>query len=595
MADMETTKYTSAHLLKRIFGSYISQHKSRIFTAVIFMLIVAAASAFHVWLVKPALDGIFISKNTELLWMIPVALIATTLIKGVADYYQSYIIKFVGQSVVNDIQLSLYEKLLSSDIKFLNQHSSGNLISKFTNDILTLKNSISLIIVNFFRESLTLIFLLIIMFYNDVMLSLVCFFVFPLAVLPIITMGKRMKKIAHQTQEELCNYTVKLDENFRNIKIIKSFCTEEYEALSAKKSLKQLLECYTKAIKIESLSSPIMETLGGVAIAAVILYGGNKVLAGNTSPGSFFSFIVAFFAAYQPLKSLANLNVTLQSGLASAKRIFVMMDIKHIIEEQKSKKPLVIKNPDLEFKDVFFKYEDNDDALKGVSIKIKAFSLVAIVGESGSGKSTMLDLLLKFNEPYKGSILIDGQNIKDVSPGSVRRNISIVNQDIMLFNSTIEENIRYGSTKFSKKKLDHAIKAAAAEDFINSLPKKYDTKVGQFGIQLSGGQKQRIAIARAVFKDSNILVFDEATSSLDQSSEQIIKEAIDNLKSQKTIIIVTHRLSSIQNADCIFVLKDGKVSEHGKHKELLDNRGEYYRLFHKKQKSKKIEDKNDRA
>ena len=374
MTDTETTKYTSVYLLKRICGSYISQHKNRILIAVVFMLIVAATSAFHVWLVKPALDGIFISKNTKLLWMIPVALITTMSIKGLADYYQSYIIKFVGQSVVNDIQLSLYNKLLSSDMKFLNQHSSGNLISKFTNDVLTLKNSISLIIVSFFREALTLIFLLVIMFYNDVMLSLVCFFVFPLAVFPIITMGKRMKKVAHQTQEELCNYAMKLDENFRNIKIIKSFGTEEYESLSAKKSLTQLLACYTKAIKIESLSSPIMEILGGVAIAGVIFYGGNKVLTGHTSPGGFFSFIVAFFAAYQPLKSLANLNLTLQSGLASAKRIFVMMDTKNPIEEQKSKKPLVVKNPDLEFRDVFFKYEDNDDALKGVSIKQIGFS-----------------------------------------------------------------------------------------------------------------------------------------------------------------------------------------------------------------------------
>jgi len=591
MTDLEDSpkQYNSVSLLKRIFGSYISQHKKRISLAVLFMLIVAAGSAFHVWLVKPALDGIFISKNTELLWTIPVALIITTLLKGVADYYQSYIIKFVGQSVVNDIQLSLYDKLLSSDINFLNQHSSGNLISRFTNDILTLKNSISLIIVNFFRESLTLIFLLIIMFYNDIMLAIACFFVFPLAVLPIIAMGKRMKKVAHQTQEELCNYTVKLDENFRNIKIIKSFCTERYEYLAAKNSLKQLLSCYTKAIKIESLSSPIMETLGGVAIAGVIFYGGNKVLAGDTSPGSFFSFIVAFFAAYRPLKNLANLNVTLQSGLASAKRIFLIIDIKHPVEEQKHKKSLVIKSPELEFKDVFFKYEDNDDALKGVSIKIKPLSLVAIIGESGSGKSTMLDLLLKFNEPYKGSILIDGQDLRDVSPSSVRKNISIVNQDIMLFNSTIEENIRYGSTSFSKKKLQLATQAAAAEEFINALPKKYDTKVGQFGIQLSGGQKQRIAIARAVFKESKILVFDEATSSLDQSSEEIIKNAINNLKTHKTIIMVTHRLSSIQNADCIYVLKDGKVAEYGKHKELLDNRGEYYRLFHKKQKSTKLE------
>ena len=590
MVDSADDKYDTWRLVRRIFDSYISQHKRRIVIAIFFMLVVAATSAFHVWLVKPALDGIFISKKAELLWFIPVAVVVTIIIKGIADYYQSYIIKSIGQSVVNDIQIDLYKTLLFSDIKFLNRYSSGNLISKFTNDIITLKNAISLIVVNFFRELLTLIFLVIIMFYNDAMLSSISFFVFPIAILPIVSMGRRMKKIAHQTQDELCNYTVKLDENFRNIKIIKSFCTEKFEVLAARKVLKQLLECYNKAIRIESLSSPIMELLGGVAIAGVILYGGNKVLLGETSPGSFFSFIVAFLTAYRPLKNMANLNVTLQTGLASAKRIFLMIDTKHSVEEQRHKKSLMIKEPSIEFNDVFFKYE-NKEALKGVSIKIKPLSLVALVGESGSGKSTMLDLLLKFDEPYKGFISIDGQDLKSVSPDSVRRNVSIVNQDIMLFDSTIEENIKYGSNKASKKELREAVKAAAAEDFVDSLPEKYDTRVGQFGIQLSGGQKQRVAIARAIFRDSKIMVFDEATSSLDQSSEQIITEAIEKLKSHKTIILVTHRLSSIQNADCIYVLKDGKIVEHGKHKELLDNHGEYYRLHHKNKNQTKKKEK----
>jgi len=577
----DADKYDTTRLLKRIFGSYMAKHKKRIFLAILFMLVVAATSGFHVWLVKPAMDGIFMNKQASLLWLVPIAVVTTICIKGIADYYQSYIIKSIGQNVVNDIQLDLYKNLLFSDIRFLNQHSSGNLISKFTNDIISLKNSISLVIVNFFREFLTLIFLLVIMFYNEPMLSMVSFFVFPIAILPIVTMGKRMKKVAHHTQDELCNYTVKLDENFRNIKIIKSFCTEKLEVIAAHKVLNKLLNFYNKAIRIESLSSPIMEMLGGTAIAAVIWYGGKEVLLGNSSPGGFFSFIVAFLTAYRPVKNLANLNVTLQNGLASAKRIFIMIDMKHKVEEQRHKQALSIQEPSIEFDNVFYKYDDKKDALKGVTINIKPLSLVALIGESGSGKSTMLDLLLKFDEPYKGSISIDGQNLAGVSPESVRRNISIVNQDIMLFDSTIEENIRYGSSKHSKKELREAVAAAAADEFIGSLPEKYDTRVGQFGIQLSGGQKQRIAIARAIYKDSKIMVFDEATSSLDQSSEQIITEAIEKLKHKKTIILVTHRLSSIQNADCIYVLKDGRIVEHGTHKELLDNHGEYYRLHNK--------------
>ena len=547
------------------------------------MIASAAASAFYVWLVKPALDGVLVNKQKDLMILIPAAAIFATLIKSSSDYIQDYLIKFVGQSVINDIQLDLYKKLLHSDLSFLNKHSSGHFLSRFTNDILTLKNSISLMVVSIFRESLTLIFLLAIMFYNDLTLALIAFVIFPVGVYPIVKMGKRIKRISHSIQEELSRYAVRLDESVRNIKAIKSFCAEKQELASAKKSLTDLLLCYVKSIKVESLSSPIMETLGGLAVASIIYYGGRQVLAGNTSPGSFFTFIAALFSAYKPMKSLASLNITLQNGLASASRIFLVIDEPNVIESQNRKKSLTVKNPDISFEDIRFKYS-RKEALKGVSMSIKRNSMVAIVGESGSGKSTLLDLLLKFDDPSSGKILIDGQDTKDVSPKSVRENISIVSQDIMLFNSTIAENIHYGSkSKISKQKIESAAKAAAL-DFVQDLPEKYDTKVGQFGIELSGGQRQRVAIARAIYKNAKIMIFDEATSSLDQSSEQIIKDAVEKLKSSKTIIFVTHRLSSIQSADHIYVMKNGSVVESGKHKELLDNKKEYYRLYHKKQK-----------
>lgn len=547
------------------------------------MIASAAASAFYVWLVKPALDGVLVNNQKDLMTLIPAAAILATLIKTSSDYTQDYLIKFVGQSIINDIQLDLYKKLINSDLRFLNQHSSGHFLSRFTNDILTLKNSISLMVVSIFRESLTLILLLAIMFYNDLTLALIAFVIFPIGVFPIVRMGKRVKKISHSIQEELSRYAVRLDESVRNIKAIKSFCAEKQELASARKSLTDLLLCYVKSIKIESLSSPIMEMLGGLAVASIIYYGGKQVLAGNTSPGSFFTFIAALFSAYKPMKSLASLNITLQSGLASANRIFLVIDEPSVIENQNFKPTLTVKDPNIIFENIRFKYS-RKEALKGISMSIKKNSMVAIVGESGSGKSTLLDLLLKFDEPSSGKILIDGQDTKNVSPKSVRDNISIVSQDIMLFNSTIAENIHYGSkNKISKQKIASASKAAAM-DFVQDLPEKYDTKVGHFGIELSGGQRQRVAIARAIYKNAKIMIFDEATSSLDQSSEQIIKDAVEKLKPSKTIIFVTHRLSSIQSADHIYVMKNGVVVESGKHKELLDNKKEYYRLYHKKQK-----------
>lgn len=576
-------KYNTSSLLKRIFGSYISPYRNKIILAAFFMIVAAAASAFYVWLVKPALDGVLVNQKGDLMILIPAAAIVATLVKSVSDYFQDYLIKFVGQSVINDLQLDLYKKLINSDLKFLNKHSSGHFISRFTNDILTLKNSISLMVVSIFRESLTLLFLLGIMFYNDFVLALIGFIVFPVGVYPIVKMGKRIKKVSHSIQEELSKYAVRLDESLRNIKAIKSFCAEQKEIDSARKSLKDLLQCYIKSIKIESFSSPIMETLGGLAVASIIYYGGKQVLAGNTSPGSFFTFIAALFSAYKPMKSLAGLNINLQNGLASAKRIFQVIDEPNFIESQNSKKSLSVKESNIQFEDVRFKY-GRKEALKGVSFSIKQNSMVAIVGESGSGKSTLLDLLLKFEDPHSGVIKIDGQDTKDRSPRSVRKNVSIVSQDIMLFNSTIAENIHYGCTgKISKQRIVSAADKAAL-DFVKDLPKKYDTAIGQFGIELSGGQRQRLAIARAIYKNSKIMIFDEATSSLDQSSEQLIKEAVEKLKSSKTIIFVTHRLSSIQSADQIYVMKKGVVVESGKHKELLDNKGEYYRLYHKKQK-----------
>jgi ATP-binding cassette, subfamily B, bacterial MsbA len=575
--------YSSYYVIKRIFREYVSKYLGKIYLAILFMGIFAFANAATVWLVKPALDGVFVDKNIKLLWLIPGLVLVISPIKALADYFQSYIIKFVGQNILNDLQLDLYVHLLRSDLSFLNKQSSGKLLSKFTNDISNLKTAISLIIVDLIKELLTVIGLIAIMFYNETTLSLVAFVVFPLAVIPISKIGKKMREVAHKTQEELCNYTVKLDENFRNIKVIKAFCTEKHEINNAKKHLDSLLTCYSKAMRVESMASPITEMLGSVAVAGIILYGGNQVLLGATSPGSFFVFVVAFIAAYKPVKSLAHLNVVLQNGLISARRIFTMLDTKQKIENQGHTKQLKItKSPSIEFKNVSFKHEGRKDALNNVSLRIYPNQFIALVGESGSGKSTLIDLLLKFYIPSAGSIYINDQNLVDIASTSIRNNISFVSQDIMLFDKSIKDNISYGSNNTSKKAITHVATMSSVGGFIDELEENYDTFVGQFGIQLSGGQKQKIAIARAMLKDSPILIFDEATSALDQVSEKIVKNSLMSLKSNKTIIMVTHRLSTIQDADVIYAMKDGNIVEAGKHAELVAKKGEYHRLYSKK-------------
>ena len=586
----QVDRYSSKNLIKRFIRDYLANYRGKLYFAVLCMILVAAASAFHVWLVKPAMDGIFINKNKDLLVFIPLLVIIVALVKGIASYYQNFLIKFIGQSMVNDVQLELYEHLVYADIEFLKKYSSGDLISRFVNDIANLRNSLANIFTSFARELLTVVFLVGIMFYNDFTLSVIAFLVFPLAVVPIIKMGKRMRKIAHNTQDELSNYTIKLDEIFSNIRMVKSFCMELYEIKSAKQALNQILALYSKAIKTDSLTSPVMEMLSGLAIAAVIWYGGSQVLNGGTSPGSFFSFIIAFVAAYKPVKSLADLNVSLQTGLASLKRIFQILDTQTKIENRDYSHNLVIKKGDIEFRNVSFNHKEDQATIDNLSFHIKAGQFVALVGASGSGKSTIIDLILRFYDPISGEILIDNQDIKNSSPASVRQSVSLVSQDVMLFDTTIKENILYGNIDATDKEVEWAANIASAHEFIKELPDGYNTEVGQRGLELSGGQRQRICIARAILKKSKILIFDEATSSLDQISEARIKNSIDSLRNNRTIIVVAHRLSTILNADTIYVLKQGAIVEAGNHEQLLKMQGEYSKLYNNQEHDNKTID-----
>lgn len=570
------------HLLRRLFKGFIRQYLSKLIIAIIAMVVVAVANAFQVWLVKPALDKIFFHLNKEMLAIIPVAMVVVGVIKAVGTYFQNFYIKFVGQRVITDIQSKLYSHLVYSDLPYLQQFSTGKIISRFSNDIITMRTSLSNVLTGIAKEFLTVVFLIIVMFSLNWQLAILIFGIFPLAIYPIIRMGKRMRKISLSTQESLGHYTSQLDETFKAIKEVKSYHAEKHEIEKSNNILNGIFDLYVKAIRTESLASPIIEIISSIAIAGVIWYAGYEVIAGNSSPGSVIAFIGAFVAAYRPLKSLAELNNNLQEGLAASKRLFDVLDVKPEIIDHPHCKKLKITKAAISFNNISFSYKKQ--LFNGLSFNISPGKVISFVGSSGSGKTTIANLLLRFYEIESGEILIDGQNIRQVSLESLRSQITMVSQDILLFDDTVADNIAYGKLRASKKEIIAASKAAAAEEFINHLPQGYDTMIGQSGFKLSGGQKQRLSIARAILKSSSIIIFDEATSALDNISEATIQKSIFDLKEEgRSIIIIAHRLSTIINSDLIYVLDKGEIIASGTHKELLKNSSYYQELYSKSQ------------
>jgi subfamily B ATP-binding cassette protein MsbA len=543
------------------------------------MIIVAITSASHIALIKPALDDVFLKKNHQMLILLPLVVILIALIKASSSYYQNYLMRYIGQRVITDMQVKLYSHLLYSDLSLILSQSSGKIISRFTNDIVIMRGAVSNLITGLVKESLTVIFLVALMFYQDFYLTIIAFTVFPLAVIPIIKIGRKMRKISRNTQEELGNYTSKLDDSFQSIRIIKSYNKEEYEIKRAGSITENIFSLYLKAIKADAISSPIMEMLGGVGIALVIWYGGVKVMAGDTTPGSFFAFIAAFITAYKPVKSLSSLNNNLQEGLAAAKRVFNIMDSKPEIADRKNARNLSLATGNIKFDSVSFSYNESKKALENVSLEIPAGKTAALVGASGGGKSTIINLLLRFYDLDSGAILIDDVDIRDVTLKSLRKNIAIVTQDITLFDDSIFSNIAYGKENANSEEVMKAAKDSSSHEFISELPNGYDTIIGQNGMRLSGGQRQRISIARAMLKNSPILLLDEATSALDSVSEQQVQKSLELLQKERTTLVIAHRLSTIINADIIYVIKSGVIIEYGTHQELITNSKEYSKLY----------------
>jgi len=566
-------------LVDRLVRQYVRPHFGRIAFAVFCMILVAGATAANAWLMQPVLDDVFLNRNREMLYLVPTAILVIALIKGSATYGQSVTMNHIGQRIISGVQLQMFAHLMRSDISFFQSNATGNLISRFNNDANMLRAAVSTALTGIAKDSLTLAFLVALMFYQDWLLALISFFVFPAAVFPIVRIGRRMRKVSANTQTQMGELTTILDETFQGARHVRAYGMEDYEISRAGGVIENIFQLVQKAARVRSLTHPIMETLGGVAIAVVILYGGARVIDGTTTPGTFFSFITALLLAYQPMKSLANLNASLQEGLAAAQRIFALIDVEPKIQDRPDATDLENVKGGIRFDAVGFAYDEGRAALDGITIDIPPGRTVALVGPSGAGKSTILNLIPRFYDCDTGSIAIDGHDIRDVTLASLRANIALVAQDITLFDDTVRANIAYGRPDASDEDIRAAAKAADAHDFIETLVDGYDTHVGGRGLRMSGGQRQRIAIARAMLKNAPILLLDEATSALDSETERQVQAALDTLTRGRTTVVIAHRLSTVTAADIIYVMDGGRVVEQGTHRSLLEAGGAYARLY----------------
>jgi ATP-binding cassette, subfamily B, bacterial MsbA len=569
----------SAALVWRLARDFMRPHAKPIVLSFVLMGLAAGSTAGRAWLMQPVLDRIFVAREGSLLLLIAGAALAFAFAKGLADYGASVLMTRVGQRVIADVQIALFARLMRADLAYYHANPSGTLISRFTSDAVLLRGAAANVIAGVGKDAVTVVFLVGVMFYQDWLLALVSFFAFPLAIRPIIAIGRRIRLVAANTQAEIGQFTTLLNQTFQGARHVKAYGMEEYEERRAVGLIERLFALIDQSIRTRSRASPMMETLGGMAIAVVILYGGHQVIAGARTPGALFSFITALLLAYQPLKSLANLNASLQEGLAAAQRIFEVLDIEPTIRDMHGARPLRIAGGEIRFEDVSFGYVPGVLAIDGISLSIPAGRTVALVGPSGAGKSTILNLIPRFFDVGSGSITIDEQDIRSVTLTSLRGAIALVAQEISLFDDTVRANIAYGRFAASTAEIEEAARAAAADAFIRELPNGYDTLVGEHGVRLSGGQRQRIAIARAMLKNAPILLLDEATSALDSESERQVQRALDTLIHGRTTLVIAHRLSTIQRADVIYVIDRGQIIETGRHTELLERGGLYARLY----------------
>ena len=575
---------SNIQILKRLYKDYTKNFLNKIFLAVFFSILVAISTSATAWLLDPAIEKIFLNKDQTLIFVIPILIIIAFSTKGISLYIAKTLMIKVAEEVKKKLQINMLSSFIKADTEYIENRHSGKYISNINFDVNQITGMLSTSFLNFFKDGLTLVGLLVVMFIQNWILSLIALIMIPLASITAKRLGKRMAKVATEAQERSGDLSKYLIDLFKNHKIIKIFQRENFEYERSEKFVNELKE---KSIKIATIlirATPIMEVLTGTMIAILIYYSGKMIISGQLSINNFFSFLAAMMLAYQPVKSLATINIGVGQGLSAAKRILPIIDIQNKINKNENEKNLNLINGTITFNNVNFNYLSNEDneVLKNINFEISGGKMIALVGYSGSGKSTLLNLIPRIYDSTSGDIFIDGQSIKKVNLDSLRKEISIVDQNTTLFDDTVYNNIKYAKPDTSEEEIYKAAELSMCLDFINNLEKKFETIIGENGVKLSGGEKQRLSIARAFLKNSKIILLDEATSSLDSDTEDKIQKALNILTSNKTTVVIAHRLSTILNSDKIYVMDKGAIVDSGKHEELLKD-SEIYKNFYNRQ------------
>tara|TARA_B100001250_G_scaffold378253_1_gene367950 strand:+ start:641 stop:2377 length:1737 start_codon:yes stop_codon:yes gene_type:complete len=573
---------SNIEILKRLYKDYTSKFLKKILLAVFFSIIVASSTSAIAWLLDPAIEKLFIEKDQKLIFIIPIAIIISFAAKGVSLYFAKTILVGVAEEVKKILQFEMLSSFIKADTQYIDTRHSGKSISNLNFDVEQIKNLLSRALLNLFKDGLTLIGLLIVMFYQNWKLSIIALIMIPLASIVAKQLGKRMGKVTTEAQEKSGELNKHLIELFKNHKLIKIFQREKYEEKRSEKFISALIEKSKKIEIIFARPSSIMETLTGVVIAILIFYSGKLIFNDEIGINNFFSFLAAMMLAYQPVRSLATLNLGINQGISAGKRILPIIDYENKILANETKPKLKLNNADIKFSNINYSYDENKTTLKNINIEIEGEKMNAFVGLSGAGKSTLINLIPRIYDRSSGDIFIDNQSIYEVNLKSLRNQISIVDQNTTLFDDTIFNNIIYAKPDATKEEVFEASKLSMSDDFIKKLDKGFDTLVGENGIKLSGGEKQRISIARAFLRKSKIILLDEPTSSLDSETENKIQIALKKLTENKTTIVIAHRLSTIQNSNKIFVINNGEVVSTGTHNELLKN-SDIYNNFYNKQ------------
>ena len=577
--DLPALTKDSVRMYKRVWDTYIARKWRWLVLAVFLMLVAASFDALLVRQLKPIFDEVFIDKNRASLGTIGLTILALYFLKGVFSYSQSLVMTKLSIRVIADMQRDVFKRLMRMDIAFYQGHSTGEILTRFTSDVAMVKDAVLNSLTTFVKDSASVAFLVVLMFFQSFEMACVVFFVFPLGIYPVAVCGRKMRKKTKKNQEAGESFFNLVTQSFKGIKIVKSYCTEDKEYEELDHMIVKMNKLSFSMACLHALQSPLMEFFGGIAMAATLGYGGYQIMQGNMSPGNFMVFLLAIVAAYKPMKNVAGLHMRMQMGVASMQRLFSMLDIEPTIKDAPDAKDLVVSKGRIEIQNVSFSYDGEREVLHDVSVTVEPDQTVALVGHSGSGKSTLINFMPRFYDPDRGRILIDGQDIRGVTLESLRRQTAYVSQDVILFNDTIKNNIRYGTPDATDEEVVAAAKAAAADTFIRQMENGYDTVLGEQGSGLSGGQRQMISIARAMLKNAPILLLDEATSALDSQSEKIVQDSLEVLMKGRTSLVIAHRLSTIINADRIYVFNEGRIDDFGTHEELLSHNGIYAQLY----------------